>query len=251
MKILLAGDSTVANCPTHEYPMSGWGAQLPRHVYTWAAVHNFAKGGASTESFREEGLWGQLLETAGEGDLVLIQFGHNDQKKVHLAARTGYAANLGTMVAEVGAVGAVPVLCTSVERRHFLDGPTSGGGVVLEESLEDYPEVVRELALELQLPVVDLNTWTRALYVGLGVEDSRPLFCHFGPGRHGHWPAGLADNTHFSQRGASLIAEEVAGQLRLLGFGPDDSPGFGDGTAFGDGMTAGLAQPGFTTAGRG
>jgi lysophospholipase L1-like esterase len=239
MKVLLAGDSTVANCPTHEYPMSGWGAQLPPHVYTWAAVHNFAKGGASTESFREEGLWAQLLETAGAGDLVLIQFGHNDQKKVHLAARTGYAANLRTMVAEVRAVGAVPVLCTSVERRHFLDGPTSGGGVVLEESLEDYPEVVRELALELQLPVVDLNTWTRALYEELGVEDSRPLFCHFGPGRHAHWPAGLADNTHFSQRGASLIAEEVAGQLRLLGFGPADTSGFGDGTAFGDGTTAG------------
>ena len=235
----------MANCPTHEYPMSGWGAQLPRHVYTWAAVHNFAKGGASTESFREEGLWGQLLETAGEGDLVLIQFGHNDQKKVHLAARTGYAANLRTMVAEVRALGAVPVLCTSVERRHFLDGPTSGVGVVLEESLEDYPEVVRELALELQLPVVDLNSWTRALYVELGVEDSRPLFCHFGPGQHGHWLAGLADNTHFSQRGASLIAAEVAGQLRLLGFGPDDTSGFGDGTA------AGLAESGFTTAGRG
>jgi lysophospholipase L1-like esterase len=251
MKILLAGDSTVASCPTHEYPMSGWGAQLPRHVYTWAAVHNFAKGGASTESFREEGLWGQLLETAGEGDLVLIQFGHNDQKKVHLAARTGYAANLRTMVAEVRAVGAVPLLCTSVERRHFLDGPTSGGGVVLEESLEDYPEVVRELALELQVPVVDLNTWTRTLYEELGVEDSRPLFCHFGPGQHAAWLAGLADNTHFSQRGASLVAEEVAGQLRLLGFGPDHSPSFGDGTAFGDGTTAGLAPSGFTTAGRG
>ena len=211
MKILLAGDSTVANCPTHEYPMSGWGAQLPRHVYTWAAVHNFAKGGASTESFREEGLWGQLLETAAEGDLVLIQFGHNDQKKVHLAARTGYAANLRTMVADVRALGAVPVLCTSVERRHFLDGPASDA--VLEESLEDYPEVVREIALELQLPVVDLNAWTRALYEELGVEESQSLFCHFGPGEHAFWPAGLADNTHFSQRGAALVAEEVAAQL--------------------------------------
>ncbi|TAP41056.1 rhamnogalacturonan acetylesterase [Arthrobacter sp. S39] len=218
MKILLAGDSTVANCPTHEYPMSGWGAQLPGHVYTWAAVHNFAKGGASTESFREEGLWAQLLDTVAEGDLVLIQFGHNDQKKVHLAARTGYAANLRTMVADVRAQGAVPVLCTSVERRHFLDGPTSD--TVLEESLEDYPEVVREIALELQLPVVDLNSWTRALYEELGVEESQSLFCHFGPGEHAFWPAGLADNTHFSQRGAALVAEEVATQLGRLGFGP-------------------------------
>ncbi|MFF1382100.1 rhamnogalacturonan acetylesterase [Arthrobacter sp. NPDC058288] len=233
MKILLAGDSTVANCPSHEYPMSGWGARLPRHVYTWAAVHNFAKGGASTESFREEGLWARLLETAGAGDLVLIQFGHNDQKRPHLAARTGYAANLRRMAADVRGLGAVPVLCTSVERRHFLDG-------VLEESLEDYPEVVREIALELHVAVVDLNAWTRALYTELGVEDSKSLFCHFAAGEHAHWPDGLADNTHFSRRGASLVADEVAGRLALLGFGGDALPDSREGT------TAGL-----TTAGRG
>ena len=228
MKILLAGDSTVATCPSHEYPMSGWGARLPPHVFTWAAVHNFAKGGASTESFREEGLWGRLLETAGAGDLVLIQFGHNDQKRPHLAARTGYAANLRRMVADVRELGAVPVLCTSVERRHFLDG-------VLEESLEDYPEVVREIALELHLAVVDLNTWTRTLYTELGAEESKSLFCHFGPGEHAHWPDGLADDTHFSRRGASLVAEEVAGRLALLGFGGDALPDSRKGT------TAGLA----------
>lgn len=246
MKILLAGDSTVANCPTSEYPMSGWGTQLPRHVYTWAAVYNFAKGGASTESFREEGLWGKLLETAEEGDLVLIQFGHNDQKKVHLAARTGYAANLRTMVAEVRASGAVPVLCTSVERRHFLDvqGGRPGLDTFLEESLEDYPAVVREIALEFQLPVVDLNTWTRALYVELGVAESQSLFCHFGPGEHAFWPAGLADNTHLSQRGAALVAEEVATQLDRLGFGPGRS-GSQDGT------TAELTTAVLTTAVRG
>ncbi|WP_457963446.1 rhamnogalacturonan acetylesterase [Arthrobacter sp. D1-29] len=218
MKILLAGDSTVANCPTYEYPMSGWGAQLPPHVYTWAAVHNFAKGGASTESFRAEGLWRQLLELVEEGDLVLIQFGHNDQKKVHLAARTGYAANLRTMVAEVRARGARPVLCTSVERRHFLE--EADGVAELEQTLEDYPEVVREIALELQLPVVDLNSWTRDLYTHLGVEKSKELFCHFGPGEHAYWPAGLADNTHFSQEGAALVAERVASQIALLGLAP-------------------------------
>jgi lysophospholipase L1-like esterase len=217
MKILLAGDSTVANCPTYEYPMSGWGAQLPRHVFAWAAVHNFAKGGASTESFREEGLWAQLLDTAEAGDLVLIQFGHNDQKRAHLAARTGYAANLRTMVAEVRARGAVPVLCTSVERRHFLDGAGTHG--VLEDSLEDYPEVVREIGLELKLPVVDLNSWTRTLYLELGVEESKSLFCHFGPGEHALWLDGLADNTHFSQHGASLVAAEVAARLARLGYG--------------------------------
>jgi lysophospholipase L1-like esterase len=215
MKILLAGDSTVANCPTHEYPMSGWGAHLAPHVYTWGSVHNFAKGGASTESFRVEGLWDALLELAGEGDVVLIQFGHNDQKRPHLAARTGYAANLRTMVAEVGALGAVPVLCSSVERRHFLAGAGAEGraGTVLEQSLEDYPEVVRELAAELHVPLIDLTSWTRGLYLRLGVEGSKSLFCHFGPGEHAHWPDGLADNTHFHVDGARLVAEHVASQL--------------------------------------
>jgi hypothetical protein len=40
-----------------------------------------------------------------------------------------------------------------VERRHFFE--EAGAGAELEETLEDYPEVVREIALELQLPVVD------------------------------------------------------------------------------------------------
>lgn len=223
MKILLAGDSTVANCPTHEYPMSGWGAQLAPLIYTFGAVHNFAKGGASTESFREEGLWGRLLAEAGEGDLVLIQFGHNDQKRQHLAARTGYAANLRTMAGAVQNLGALPVLCTPVERRHFLDGPSSAAAAAeqrLEQSLEDYPEVVREIGLELGLPVIDLNAWTRRLYLQLGREESASLFCHFGPGSHAHWPDGLADNTHFSQQGAALVAGHVAARLLELGLVP-------------------------------
>ncbi|HSU48738.1 MAG TPA: rhamnogalacturonan acetylesterase [Arthrobacter sp.] len=223
MKILLAGDSTVANCPTQEFPMSGWGAHLAPLTYAWGAVHNFAKGGAATESFRVDGLWADLLAEAGPEDLVLIQFGHNDQKKQHLAARTGYAANLRTMVAEVRRAGAVPVLCTPVERRHFLAGGHPTGGTpsdpALEVSLEDYPEVVRELGLELEVPVLDLNAWTRRLYLRLGREGSRELFCHFAPGEHAHWPDGLADNTHFSQQGAALVAAEVAAGLGALGYG--------------------------------
>jgi lysophospholipase L1-like esterase len=198
--------------------MSGWGAKLPPLAFSWAAVHNFAKGGASTGSFRGEGLWGNLLAEAGEGDLVVIQFGHNDQKQQHLAARTGYAANLRAMVGEVRDLGAAPVLCTPVERRHFLDAPSSDA--VLAETLEDYPEVVREIARGLAVPLIDLNAWTRCLYAGLGRGGSMSLFCHFAPGEHAHWPGGLADNTHFSQKGAALVAGEVARQLGRLGFGP-------------------------------
>lgn len=214
MKILLAGDSTVAAFPSYEYPMSGWGAQLPMEVYWWAAVHNYAKGGATTESFREEGLWQQLLHQAVKDDLVLIQFGHNDQKRAHLAARTGYSENLRRMVAEVRAKGAIVVLCTSVERRHFSSGD-------LEVTLGEYPDVVRELGAELGLQVIDLNTWTRALYLELGEEGSKELFFHFAPGAHAHWAGGLEDDTHFHQNGARRIARHVAAELEALGYKPE------------------------------
>ncbi|MCR1163074.1 MULTISPECIES: rhamnogalacturonan acetylesterase [Micrococcaceae] len=211
MKILLAGDSTVAACPSYEYPMSGWGAHLAPETYWWGAVHNFAKGGATTESFREEGLWTQLLNQTVVGDVVLIQFGHNDQKREHLAARTGYLENLRRMVAEVRSKGGVPILCTSVERRYFLAG-------TLHETLGEYPDVVRELGSELGLDVIDLNQWTRTLYEELGEEKSKELFSHFAPGEHAHWAGGLEDNTHFHQKGATMIAGYVAGQLETLGF---------------------------------
>ncbi|MFE4197198.1 rhamnogalacturonan acetylesterase [Paenarthrobacter sp. NPDC056912] len=212
MKILLAGDSTVAACPGYEYPMSGWGAHLAPETYWWAAVHNYAKGGATTESFRAEGLWYELLNQTVKGDLVLIQFGHNDQKRGHLAARTGYADNLRRMVAEVRAKGGVPILCTSVERRHFSAGQ-------LEVTLGDYPVVVRELGAELGLDVLDLNQWTRALYQELGEGGSKELFFHFAPGEHAHWAGGLEDNTHFHEKGAQRIALHVAEQLESLGYG--------------------------------
>ncbi|MFJ4209700.1 rhamnogalacturonan acetylesterase [Paenarthrobacter sp. NPDC089675] len=212
MKILLAGDSTVAGCPSYEYPMSGWGAHLAPETYRWAAVHNYAKGGATTESFREEGRWQELLHQAVQGDVILIQFGHNDQKREHLTARTGYAENLRRMVADVRSKGGVPILCTPVERRHF------SGGIPLE-TLGEYPAVVRDLGGQLGLEVIDLNQWTRALYLELGEGRSKELFFHFAPGEHAHWVGGLEDNTHFHENGARLIAAHVSRELETLVLG--------------------------------
>lgn len=209
MKILLAGDSTVANCPTEEFPMSGWGAHLAPHVHAWAAVHNFAKGGATTESFREEGLWQALLDTADAGDAVLVQFGHNDQKLKHLAADTGYATNLRRMVREIRGKGANPVLCTSVERRNFDNGASVA-------TLADYAQVVGSIADDTGVPVIDLHDWTSRLYAAAGEEASAAYFTQFRPGTHAHWPEGIADNTHFNQHGASLVAGFVAERLLEL-----------------------------------
>ncbi|WP_415855419.1 rhamnogalacturonan acetylesterase [Sinomonas sp. G460-2] len=218
MKIILAGDSTVAACPSYEYPMSGWGPALPPFVYRWAAVHNLAKGGASTESFREEGLWDAALALAGAGDAVVLQFGHNDQKREHLAPRAGYAANLRRMVGEVRGRSAGPVLCTPVERRQFAGGRP-------EPTLGEYPAAVRELGAELGVGVIDLNAWTRSLYGELGEDGSVRLFTHLARGEHHHWADGLEDNTHFSVEGAERVARHVAERLAPLVREPEAARG--------------------------
>jgi lysophospholipase L1-like esterase len=41
-------------------------------------VVNRARGGRSSRTFVTEGLWDQLMASVKPGDIVLIQFGHND-----------------------------------------------------------------------------------------------------------------------------------------------------------------------------
>lgn len=207
MTYFLAGDSTVAACAPSEFPMSGWGALLVEHVD--APVRNLAVGGGTTESCRET-YWPELLDGLAPGDTVLIQFGHNDQKVPELlGARGGYTARLRVMIADVRAQEARPILCTPVERRRFA-------GERIAPSHGDYPDAVRDLAHELDLPLIDLQVFTAWLYEDLGVENSRSLLSHYPRGLHATWPDGLADDTHFQRRGASKVAAFVAWSLRAI-----------------------------------
>ena len=202
----LAGDSTVAPPKPEELPMTGWGSYLEMD----APTRNLAFGGATTESFIASGSWSELVAAVEPGDTVVIQFGHNDQKQPELlAARGGYTDRLRGFVADVRGRGATAVLCTSCERRWF-DGdrviPTHG----------DYPNAVRDLAHELDAPLIDLTAFTTWLYEDLGPEASVALLSHFAPGEHPVWPEGLVDDTHFHERGARRIAAFVAKSLRAI-----------------------------------
>jgi len=197
MRFLLAGDSTVAACPPEERPMSGWGAALEARLRPDDVVVNFARGGATTESFIAEGLWAALLAEARPGDVAIIQFGHNDQKQPDLlAAEGGYRDRLERFVGELRERELTVVLCTSVERRLF-DGDR------LLPSHGPYPGVVRTVAAAHEVPLIDLTAFTSWLYEHLGVEGSATLFT-------------ARDNTHFHERGAQVVAAFVARSLRAI-----------------------------------
>ncbi|GAA2148474.1 rhamnogalacturonan acetylesterase [Glycomyces algeriensis] len=224
--IHLAGDSTVA--PTDngdsaghaELPLLGWGDELA--AFLAEPVSNRAFGGATTATFRERGNWKLITDELQPGDTVVFGFGHNDQKEPEtLAAEGGYRERLTAFIEEVRAAGAKPVLTTSVERRMF----TPEGA--LRYSHGPYPAEVRRLGHELDVPVIDLNAFTRWLYTWLGEEASAALFVHGAAAERGiEVSADLKkDNTHYTTAGAVAVARFVAEGLHALnGEGSDAVP---------------------------
>ena len=209
--LFLAGDSTVADKPDLGLPERGWGQLFGEIVRPPLRLKNTALNGRSTKSFRAEGHWQRLLDALQPGDWVVIEFGHNDAKREDplrfAAAETDYRENLIRFVHEVRARSAQPVLATPVARRRW----TPQGEWV--DTHGAYPDAVRAVAAAEGVPLLDLEARTRACISGLGPDGSAALFLHFAPGQHPRLPEGRHDDTHFSEKGARLVAHLAAAEM--------------------------------------
>jgi hypothetical protein len=78
--VFLTGDSTCANKPVDDNPERGWGQLIPKYFTDEISIQNHAVNGRSTKSFINEHRWDTVLSRLQEGDYVMIQFGHNDEK---------------------------------------------------------------------------------------------------------------------------------------------------------------------------
>jgi len=209
--IHLAGDSTMAEKLAEKRPETGWGEMLQPLFKQGVEVRNYAKNGRSTRTFISEGLWDGLIANVKEGDYVFLQFGHNDESKEKVDRYTppaDYRANLARFVAETRARKATPVLMTPVMRRRF---DPSGA---LQDTHGEYPDLVRALARETGAPLLDLHLESGRVLAEYGPEGSIPLFLQLKAGENPNYPNGIADNTHFSPKGAALMAERVAASVR-------------------------------------
>jgi len=206
--IWVIGDSTVED---NKPPFRGWGWALPEYVAEGVTVRNHGLSGRSTRSFVNEGLFQPVLDGMQPGDLLLIQFGHNDEKdapELHTDPDGSYCEFLSMYIAEAQARGTLPVLVTPVSRRFFIPG-----GEMLYTHGE-YPAAMRRLAAEKQVPLVDLKLLSRNLYLSLGEEKTAELFVRLAPGENPDFPNGHDDKTHFNAEGARIICGLVAKSLR-------------------------------------
>ncbi len=209
-RVLLAGDSTVADYPESQLPLCGWGQALKKFALPDTEVYNFALSGASTRTFRASGQWDNLLNAITDGTVVFIQFGHNDaaaDEAKHVGFEQEYPANLTRFIEEVRARKGIPILCTPVAYRLFNPNGT------LQNLHGEYPGVVRKVAQDNDVPLLDLTAISTELYVRYGAEASKLLFNYREPGEYPNMPEGAADDCHSNPRGAEEVARAVVREL--------------------------------------
>ena len=212
-KIYLIGDSTIAIKEIKAYPETGWGMPFAYFFDSTIEVDNRAKNGRSTRTFISENRWQTVADSLQNGDYVFIQFGHNDESKEKVdryVTPEQFKINLKKFVVETRAKKAKPVLITAVSRRKFdsTHHIVDGHGI--------YTKIVRDLAIELNVPIIDLQKSSTTLLENMGEENSKMLFLQLEPNEHPNYPEGRNDNTHFNEFGARKMAQLVLAEIRNL-----------------------------------
>lgn len=202
---VLTGDSTVA-------VEGGWGNGFLSFLKDPADGINPAKGGATTASFRAEGLWDSTLKAVKNNKkkfspIVTIQFGHNDQKATSGVSLEQFRKNLEIMVDEVKHAGGTPVctritqsltdtltpakiLLTSLTRRSFKDGK------VIENLLDVRAEAIAA-AKAKKITLLDLNVVSTEYINAIG--DANATFYDYL----------LGDKTHLNPAGERVFGRMV------------------------------------------
>ena len=196
-RIALAGDSTVTD-------KAGWGAAFAKLLGPNAECLNFAAGGQSSKSFRDTGNWKKVLDS--KPAYILIQFGHNDMPgkgpKRETDPATTFPQNLTRFIEEARAIGAKPILVTSLARRVFDKDKIRG-------ELKPWADAATKVATEQQVPLVDLFTRSVNLHNKLGIAESDTFNP---PGKD----AKTTDRTHLNAHGAQIIAAIIAEELHKV-----------------------------------
>ena len=234
--IFIIGDSTAAKKDLSKgSPERGWGMALQCYFDDNIFVDDHAVNGRSSKSFINEKRWQKVLEKMKPGDYVIIQFGHNDEKKGDDKRFTEpgstFDYNLAKFVRETREHGGIPVIMNPVVRRNFTtnatrvsddeslrnttfkDGAKQAEGDELKDTHGLYAVAPRDVAKRMNAHFVDATKITHDLEQGLGAEASKKLHMWYQPGEHPALPSGRQDNTHYNIYGAHVVARLLADAL--------------------------------------
>ncbi|MDD4990850.1 MAG: GDSL-type esterase/lipase family protein [Paludibacter sp.] len=223
IKIFTIGDSTVADYTAAQYPWAGWGQEL-KYFFdaTKIVVNNRARGGRSSRTYYQEGIWANVKAELDSNSYVFIQFGHNDRDFSTPARYTptdSMKVYLRIYIKDSRAKGAIPVLVSPVSMN-------TGTRNVFTESGNDYRGAMLAVSQELNVPFLDLNTRSYNFYQQIGTEYAS-YFIHMGllAGEYANYPTGYTDTyTHYQEMGALAMARMVTLEIKDKQTNPQLAP---------------------------
>ncbi|SFC90366.1 GDSL-type esterase/lipase family protein [Massilia yuzhufengensis] len=230
--IYTLGDSTVKSYTFDEAPMSGWG-QVVDKLFDPARVRvlNYSMGGRSFRNAYAEGRLNDLLLAGHIGDVVMIQFGHNDESEDEMRrfGRGSTEAMYESFITDfylpaIRARGMVPVFVTPMSRVN--GNPKAGDAYVNSFKKRKFPELMKKLGAAHGVTVVDLNARSVEFYNANGVAATTAMVMAIEAGEtpgktndgsyaNGH-PANKIDGTHFRESMSKQYARIVATELARL-----------------------------------
>ena len=223
--IWTVGDSTVSSFnDTYYYPRYGYGTQLDKYMNEYVTINNLAFSGESSKSFTTLDNYQILLNGMKAGDYLTIGFGHNDQKRDerrytnpngNYTVPGSFANSLYENYIKIAMEKGVHViLATPIVRRPNKGYWTDERLHITEEKDGyeggNYPQVIRDLGKEFNIPVIDMTVKTKALHDSMGIENTVYLNA---------WvtddPA-TVDNTHTNIWGAMYNAYLITRGIKEL-----------------------------------
>ncbi len=210
--IYMIGDSTMRFNNYLRYPQLGWGQLLNMFVESDVIVRDYAENGRSTKSFIDEGRFSFILDLLTADDLVICQFGHNDEKDDearHTDPYTTYVDNLAYFAKEVEKRNANILFATSITRHKFING-------VCINSHGEYPEAMLRFCKKTKHICVDLNELTLNHYNKIGEEASKKYHMIFGANIYPNYPNGLDDHSHLVFEGALMVCKLFVSELNKI-----------------------------------
>lgn len=206
--IFLAGDSTVTDQDLE--PWGSWGQMITRYLTPEVVVANYAASGLSLNSFRGGKRLEKILSLMKPGDYLFIEFGHNDQKEKGegIGPWQSYTKSLIEYIEGAREKGGIPVLVTPTQRRLFANDNK------LKSTHGDYPDAMRKVAQDYDVPLIDITNMTTQMYESWGDDLSRKAFVQYPANTFPGQDKKLEDNTHFNSFGANEIALAVLQGIR-------------------------------------
>ena len=227
----LVGDSTVTSfADSYFYPRYGYGTQIAGYLSDKVTVNNLALSGRSSKSFLSEANYNTLKNGLKEGDILVIAFGHNDEKSDDATRFTDASlpytdsASFGYHLYEyyiklAEEKGATPILCTPIVRAQSGNNYSGSEGHVTATG--DYAEAIRDLGAEFGVAVIDLTALTKAEYEQIGFAEA----CYYHAVINGKYDTDGAtvipdfatvDKTHLNIYGAKFVAYLFASEMAKL-----------------------------------